>query len=75
MLYQRSLLQSIGTLTAGVHQPEAQVAEPPRRIPAGSDAPIGGPENRATALEVRFQGRIGAKKMRIHGDYHLGQVR
>ena len=75
MLYQRSLLQSIGTLTRRVF---TSVRRKLPALPAGV-------QPRATRLlesqkaitellEQVLRGRIAAQKMRIHGDYHLGQV-
>jgi maltose alpha-D-glucosyltransferase/alpha-amylase len=75
MLYQRSLLQSISTLTRRVFTSVR------RKLPGLPP----GVQPRATRLletqraitdllEQTLRGRISAMKMRIHGDYHLGQV-
>ncbi len=75
MLYQRSLLQSIGTLTRRVFTSVR------RKLPA---LPAGVQPRATRLLELQkavaelldevLRGRIAAQKMRIHGDYHLGQV-
>jgi maltose alpha-D-glucosyltransferase/alpha-amylase len=75
MLYQRSLLQSIGTLTRKV------CASLRRKLPG---LPPAAQERATKLLEAQksiselldgvLRGRVDARKMRIHGDYHLGQV-
>lgn len=75
MLYQRSLLQSIYTLSRRVF------GSLKRKLP---DLPAGLQEDAARLLEAQktiyqrlepvLKGRIQAMKTRIHGDYHLGQV-
>ncbi len=75
MLYQRSLLQSMGTLTRRV------LATLKRKL---ASLPVGLQADAARLLEWQkpisalqesvLTGRIPAMKMRIHGDYHLGQI-
>ena len=75
MLYQRSLEQSIGTLTRKVFTSLR------RQLPSLSGAlqpdatRLLESEKSLGAITSRvLRGRIDAMKIRIHGDYHLGQV-
>ena len=75
MLYQRSLEQSIGTLTRKVF------ASLRRKLPTLPDAlqpdaaRLLESQKELAAIPSRvLRGRIEAMKIRIHGDYHLGQV-
>ena len=75
MLYQRSLLQSIGTLTRRVFTSVrrklptlAPALQPRAALLLDSQKAIN------SLLDEVLRGRIAAMKMRIHGDYHLGQV-
>ena len=75
MLYQRSLLQSMSTLTRRVF------TSLKRKIPTLAESlrveatrVLELQKSISTLQERVLRGRIPAMKMRIHGDYHLGQV-
>ncbi len=75
MLYQRSLLQSMGGLTrksfAVLKRKLPSLPEPLR----ADAARLLEMQPRIFALQERvLRGRMTAQKLRIHGDYHLGQV-
>ncbi len=75
MLYQRALEQSIGTLTRRVFTglrrklptlPEAMQADVSRLLDLQTTL--------SETVTHALRGRIDAMKIRVHGDYHLGQV-
>ena len=75
MLYQRSLQQSITTLArrvfATLKRSVDRLSEPVR---ADVTSLLAKQQAMQTFVAEALRGRIGAMKMRIHGDYHLGQV-
>ena len=75
MLYQRSLQQSIGTLTRRVFAALQRKRDSlPAAVQKDADQLLAGQTDLQAFLASALQGRINALKMRIHGDYHLGQV-
>ena len=75
MLYQRSLLQSIYTLTRRVFA-SLKRKLPDLAAPLQADAAhlIDAQKTIYAQLETVLKGRVHGMKTRIHGDYHLGQV-
>jgi maltose alpha-D-glucosyltransferase/alpha-amylase len=75
LLYQRSLYQSLRSLTKKVFQPfEKSLKKLPEAIREEAKA-IAASENNIIQYYEKILGRkISATKIRIHGDYHLGQV-
>lgn len=75
MLYQRSLLQSMGGLTRRAFATlERKLASLPEGLRAEATRLLES-QPRISALQERvLRDRQSALKMRIHGDYHLGQV-
>ncbi|MBX0329741.1 maltose alpha-D-glucosyltransferase [Oscillochloris sp. ZM17-4] len=74
-LYQRSLYQSMRTLTVQTFQSLRKLLPKlPDAVRADAEAALAGED----ALMARFQRIVGAKievaRTRIHGDFHLGQV-
>ena len=75
MLYQRSLLQSIGTLNRRVFTSlKRKLPSLPAALQPDAIRLLDAQKTIVAALEGSLQGRIAALKIRIHGDYHLGQV-
>ena len=75
MLYQRSLLQSIYTLTRRVFGTlKRKLPELPTQLQADAARLLDSQKSIYHQLEPVLKGRIQAMKTRIHGDYHLGQV-
>ena len=75
LLYQRSLYQSLRSLTRKVFQPfEKSLKKLPETIREEAKE-VAASEKSIIKYYERILGRkISATKMRIHGDYHLGQV-
>ncbi len=75
LLYQRSLYQSLRSLTKKVFQPfEKNLKKLPEAIREEAKE-IAASEKKIIMYYEKILGRkISATKMRIHGDYHLGQV-
>ena len=75
MLYQRSLLQSMSTLTRRVFTSlKRKISTLPEALRPEATRLLGLQGSIGTLQENVLRGRIPAMKMRIHGDYHLGQV-
>jgi maltose alpha-D-glucosyltransferase/alpha-amylase len=75
MLYQRSLLQSISTLTRRVFtSARKKFATLPASVQPRATRLLDSQKVITDLLERALKGRISAMKSRIHGDYHLGQV-
>ncbi len=75
MLYQRSLQQSIGTLARRVFTAlQRKAAGLPTAVQKEVEQLLTAQRGIQSFVAGALQGRIGAMKMRIHGDYHLGQV-
>ena len=75
MLYQRSLLQSIGTLTRRVFASlKRKVPSLPTPLQADANRLLDAQKTIISQVEEVLRGRVPALKTRIHGDYHLGQV-
>ena len=75
MLYQRSLLQSVGTLQRRVFTAlKRKLLGLPPALQADTSRLLESQTTITATLEGALQGRVSAMKMRIHGDYHLGQV-
>ncbi len=75
MLYQRSLLQSIYTLTRRVFAGlKRKLPDLSPALQADASRLIDAQKTINAQLEQVLKGRIQAMKTRIHGDYHLGQV-
>jgi maltose alpha-D-glucosyltransferase/alpha-amylase len=75
MLYQRSLLQSINTLTRRVFTSlRRKLATLPPEVQPRATRLLESQAAITERLEGALRGRISALKTRIHGDYHLGQV-
>jgi maltose alpha-D-glucosyltransferase/alpha-amylase len=75
MLYQRSLLQSISTLTRRVFTSvRRKLTTLPPRVQPRAARLLESQKAITDLLAEVLRGRISAQKMRIHGDYHLGQV-
>ena len=75
MLYQRSLQQSILTSARRVFATLKRKADSlPATVQADVTKLLAGQPAMQAFVAGALQGRIGAMKMRIHGDYHLGQV-
>ncbi len=75
MLYQRSLLQSIGTLTrrvfASLKRKSPSLAP---TLQADANRLLDAQKTIIAQVDQVLRGRVPALKTRIHGDYHLGQV-
>ena len=75
MLYQRSLLQSIYTLTRRVFGSlKRKLPELPENVREDAERLLEAQKTIYGQLEPVLKGRVQAMKTRIHGDYHLGQV-
>ena len=75
MLYQRSLQQSILTLARRVFVALQRRADTlPAAVQTNVTRLLGAQKEMQDFVTGALQGRIGATKLRIHGDYHLGQV-
>ncbi len=75
MLYQRSLLQSIGTLTRRVLTSlKRKVPSLAPALQADAARLLGAEKTIIAQVERVLRGRVPAMKTRIHGDYHLGQL-
>ena len=75
MLYQRSLLQSIYTLTRRVFASlKRKLPELSPELQADATRLLEAQKTINAQVEGVLKGRIQAMKTRIHGDYHLGQV-
>ena len=75
MLYQRSLLQSIGTLNRRVFTAlKRKASNLPTALQPDATQLLNSQKTITAVLEKALQGRVSAMKMRVHGDYHLGQV-
>ena len=75
MLYQRSLLQSIYTLTRRVFASlKRKTPELPEAMREDATRLLDAQKMIYSQLETVLKGRVQATKTRIHGDYHLGQV-
>jgi len=74
-LYQRSLYQSMRSLTMGVL---AQLRKQRRRMSESlqdaADRIANRQEDILAAMRTLTDAKISAKRLRCHGDYHLGQV-
>ena len=74
-LYQRSLYQSIRSLTITVlAQLQKKIPALPERLQAACQATVARKAAIIEALGVLLQRKIAAQRLRCHGDYHLGQV-
>ncbi len=75
MLYQRSLEQSIGTLTRKVFVGlRRKLPSLPETLQPDAMRLLESQKELAAITSQVLRGRIDAVKIRIHGDYHLGQV-
>lgn len=75
MLYQRSLYQSMRGLTRRVLQSlEKNLKRLPDSIHAEAVSVLASEPDILNRLQRILRKKIAATKMRIHGDYHLGQV-
>lgn len=74
-LQQRSLYQSMRNLTGAVFQSlRKQLKELPESIRASTEKLLAREAKVLAIFQSLTKGRIGASRIRIHGDLHLGQV-
>ncbi len=75
MLYQRALEQSIYTLTRKVFTGlKRKLSSLPEALQGDATRLLEAQKTIAAVTAGALRGRIEAMKIRIHGDYHLGQV-
>jgi maltose alpha-D-glucosyltransferase/alpha-amylase len=75
MLYQRSIYQSMRNLTAQVLRLlEHRVRDLPDPVRTEAKAILDGRQAILSAFRVLRERKIDGARIRIHGDYHLGQV-
>ena len=75
MLYQRALEQAIGTLTRRVFTGlRRKLPTLPEGLQADATRLLDSQKTLADIITRALRGRIDAVKIRVHGDYHLGQV-
>jgi maltose alpha-D-glucosyltransferase/alpha-amylase len=73
--YQRSLYSSFQTLVRTAFQTLSRKMDSlPEEVRAEAQEVLNGKEAILTALKRIYQKKLEADKIRIHGDYHLGQV-
>ncbi len=73
--YQRSIYQSIRTLTGRVFRSARRNLDKiPERIEEDAEEILSAEPIVLTEIREILNTKISAKKVRIHGDYHLGQV-
>jgi len=74
-LYQRSLYQSMRSLTMSVmDQLKKQRSKLPESLQAAAERMVDRKPDILDAMRSLTEIRISAKRLRCHGDYHLGQV-
>ncbi len=75
MLYQRALEQSVGTLTRRVFTGlRRKLPTLPEAMQADVSRLLDSQKTLSDLVTQALRGRIDAMKIRVHGDYHLGQV-
>ncbi|MDR7418078.1 MAG: maltose alpha-D-glucosyltransferase [Armatimonadota bacterium] len=75
LLYQRSVYQSLRTLTRGVFQTlRQQVAALPEVLRPGARQVLELEFEILRRFKAALEGKITGARIRCHGDYHLGQV-
>jgi maltose alpha-D-glucosyltransferase/alpha-amylase len=74
-LYQRSLYQSMRNLTSSVFSSfKKRLKELPEEIRPAAEKLIARENKVIAVFQTLTKGRINASRIRIHGDFHLGQV-
>ena len=75
LLYQRSLYQSMRSLTGRTFQLlEQRLGDLPEGVRADAEAILGAQERVIDRFAALLTGKVSATRIRTHGDYHLGQV-
>jgi maltose alpha-D-glucosyltransferase/alpha-amylase len=75
LLYQRSLYQSMGSNTRLVFELLKKIIpELPDSVRIDAENILNAKQNILSKMELIAKKKNSAKKIRIHGDYHLGQV-
>jgi maltose alpha-D-glucosyltransferase/alpha-amylase len=75
MLYQRSIYQSMRNLAGhALRLLERRARDLPDPVRAGAEAILGGREAILAVFRSVRERKVDGARIRIHGDYHLGQV-
>jgi maltose alpha-D-glucosyltransferase/alpha-amylase len=75
LLYQRSLYQSMRSLTGRAFQLlQQRLADLPEGVRAEAEAVLGAHDRVIDRFAALLSGKVSATRIRTHGDYHLGQV-
>jgi maltose alpha-D-glucosyltransferase/alpha-amylase len=75
LLYQRSLYQSMRSLTGRTFQLlQQRLADLPEGVRADAEAVLGAHDRVIDRFAALLSGKVAATRIRTHGDYHLGQL-